>query len=99
MIIAFFMRLVTRTRRREMDKIAEDGLRAIEKDEFRAVRGLQPAPGETVESLSITGVYHRLGDEIQKATEEKRRARSAARRLAETIGVVPPRATVPAKCK
>lgn len=98
MVIAFFVRLV-RGRSRSVTKLVDENLRAVERGDFCALQPPQPGLGETVESLSITGVYSRLGKEIQKATEEKKRVRSAARRLAETIGVVPPRSPAHAKCK
>lgn len=56
---------------------------------FESMQAPQEVETPTQEQFTVTGQYQIVAAEVKKAVEEKKKARSAAQRLMDAIGVAP----------
>jgi hypothetical protein len=78
--------------RRLKKKVAEHGLKKLAEEDLSLVvenRGVMPAPIETEEQGTVTGIYQAIGAMVQEVIEDKKKGKEAARRITETIGAPP----------
>lgn len=91
--MSFFKRLFERSRAK---KAAGEVIKELDskkpEDVFENLTPPMAGAGSTQEEMSVTGQYAIVTKHMMEAVEEKKKVRSAARRLMDAIGVGPDQA-------